>query len=69
MRRDKPAELGIKVLAAVEAYAKRSRFGDDLTILLLRRAACRVVPSPARIIPVRPDSQSGAIEPNCLYRR
>jgi len=36
---DTPAELGVKVLAAVERYANRSRFGDDLTILLLRRAA------------------------------
>jgi sigma-B regulation protein RsbU (phosphoserine phosphatase) len=36
---DGPAELGVKVLAAVEAHANRSRFGDDLTILLLKRAA------------------------------
>jgi sigma-B regulation protein RsbU (phosphoserine phosphatase) len=36
---DAPAELGVKVLAAVEAHANRSRFGDDLTILLLKRAA------------------------------
>jgi phosphoserine phosphatase RsbU/P len=35
---DPPAELGVKVLAAVEAHANRSRFGDDLTILLLKRA-------------------------------
>ena len=38
---DSPAELGVKVLAAVEAYANRSRFGDDLTILLLKRASQR----------------------------
>jgi phosphoserine phosphatase RsbU/P len=36
---DTPAELGVRVLAAVETYANRSRFGDDLTILLLKRAA------------------------------
>ena len=34
-----PAELGTRVLAAVERHAQRSRFGDDLTILLLKRAA------------------------------
>jgi serine phosphatase RsbU (regulator of sigma subunit) len=33
-----PAALGSRVLSAVEAHARRSRFGDDLTILILKRA-------------------------------
>jgi phosphoserine phosphatase RsbU/P len=33
------AELGIRVLTAVESHARRPRFADDLTILLLKRAA------------------------------
>jgi phosphoserine phosphatase RsbU/P len=33
------AAIGVRVLAAVEAHAKASRFGDDLTILILKRAA------------------------------
>jgi sigma-B regulation protein RsbU (phosphoserine phosphatase) len=33
-----PAEIAIEVLKAVEAHAKASRFIDDLTILLLKRA-------------------------------
>ena len=32
-----PAAIGARVLAAVEAHAKQSRFGDDLTILILKR--------------------------------
>jgi sigma-B regulation protein RsbU (phosphoserine phosphatase) len=34
-----PAEIGLEVLKAVEAHAKASRFIDDLTILLVKRAA------------------------------
>jgi sigma-B regulation protein RsbU (phosphoserine phosphatase) len=34
-----PAEIGASVLKAVERHADRSRFLDDLTILLLKRAA------------------------------
>jgi sigma-B regulation protein RsbU (phosphoserine phosphatase) len=34
-----PAELGARILAAVENHANASRFADDLTILLLKRAA------------------------------
>jgi serine phosphatase RsbU (regulator of sigma subunit) len=34
---DAPSELGVRVLKAVEAHAKNSRFFDDLTILILRR--------------------------------
>jgi phosphoserine phosphatase RsbU/P len=33
------AEIGIEVLRAVEEHAKASRFGDDLTILILKRNA------------------------------
>jgi phosphoserine phosphatase RsbU/P len=33
-----PAEIAIQVLKAVEAHARASRFIDDLTILLLKRA-------------------------------
>lgn len=33
-----PAEIGAAVLQAVERHADRSRFADDLTILLLKRA-------------------------------
>ena len=33
-----PAELGARVLKAVEKHAARPRFADDLTILLLKRA-------------------------------
>jgi sigma-B regulation protein RsbU (phosphoserine phosphatase) len=36
---DPPAELGTRVLKAVEAHAKNSRFFDDLTILILSRAS------------------------------
>jgi phosphoserine phosphatase RsbU/P len=32
-----PAEMGTRVLQAVEAHAKGSRFTDDLTILILKR--------------------------------
>jgi sigma-B regulation protein RsbU (phosphoserine phosphatase) len=32
-----PAELAMRVLSAVEHHAQRSRFGDDLTILLVKR--------------------------------
>jgi serine phosphatase RsbU (regulator of sigma subunit) len=32
-----PAEIGAQVLKEVEAHAKQSRFGDDLTILILKR--------------------------------
>jgi sigma-B regulation protein RsbU (phosphoserine phosphatase) len=32
-----PAVIGTRVLAAVEEHAKQSRFGDDLTILVLKR--------------------------------
>jgi serine phosphatase RsbU (regulator of sigma subunit) len=31
------AEIGTAVLKAVEVHAKASRFGDDLTILILKR--------------------------------
>ena len=34
-----PAEIDLQVLKAVEAHAKASRFIDDLTILVLKRAA------------------------------
>lgn len=34
---DPPAELGARVLQAVEAHARHSRFFDDLTILILKR--------------------------------
>lgn len=34
---DPPADLGTRVLKAVEAHAKNSRFFDDLTILILSR--------------------------------
>jgi phosphoserine phosphatase RsbU/P len=33
-----PAEIGLQVLKAVEGHAKASRFIDDLTILLVKRA-------------------------------
>jgi sigma-B regulation protein RsbU (phosphoserine phosphatase) len=36
---DPPAAIGRRVLAAVEAHAKQSRFADDLTILILKRSA------------------------------
>ena len=37
---ERPAsELGAEVLAAVQAHAKRTRFADDLTILVLKRQA------------------------------
>ena len=36
---EEPAEIGVQVLKAVEAHARASRFIDDLTILLLKRAA------------------------------
>ena len=32
-----PAQLGTEIMRAVETYAQASRFGDDLTILILRR--------------------------------
>jgi phosphoserine phosphatase RsbU/P len=32
-----PADIGTRVLAAVEAHAKDSRFSDDLTLLVLKR--------------------------------
>jgi sigma-B regulation protein RsbU (phosphoserine phosphatase) len=34
-----PAVIGARVLAAVEAHAKQSRFVDDLTILIMKRRA------------------------------
>ena len=34
-----PAAIGARVLAAVEAHARASRVGDDLTILILKRRA------------------------------
>jgi YidC/Oxa1 family membrane protein insertase len=34
---DTPANLGARVIRAVEAYARASRFADDLTILILKR--------------------------------
>jgi phosphoserine phosphatase RsbU/P len=34
-----PAEIGTRVLKAVEVHAKASRFTDDLTILLVKRSA------------------------------
>jgi sigma-B regulation protein RsbU (phosphoserine phosphatase) len=33
-----PAKIAAEVLAAVQAHAKRPRFGDDLTILVVKRA-------------------------------
>lgn len=36
---DPPAQLGARVLKAVEAHAKNSRFFDDLTILILSRSS------------------------------
>jgi phosphoserine phosphatase RsbU/P len=33
-----PAAIAAEVLAAVQAHAKRGRFGDDLTILVVKRA-------------------------------
>jgi serine phosphatase RsbU (regulator of sigma subunit) len=36
---DPPAVINARVLEAVEAHARESRFGDDLTILILKRAA------------------------------
>jgi phosphoserine phosphatase RsbU/P len=33
-----PADIGVSVLKAVETHAKDSRFNDDLTILILKRA-------------------------------
>jgi hypothetical protein len=36
---EEPAEIGTRVLKAVEAHARASRFVDDLTILLLKRIA------------------------------
>jgi serine phosphatase RsbU (regulator of sigma subunit) len=36
---DPPAELGARVLKAVEAHAKDLRFFDDLTVLVLKRSA------------------------------
>jgi serine phosphatase RsbU (regulator of sigma subunit) len=36
--REGPAEIGLQVLKAVETHAKASRFIDDLTILLVKRA-------------------------------
>ena len=36
---ESPAELGGRVLKAVEAHANNSRFADDLTILILQRKA------------------------------
>jgi serine phosphatase RsbU (regulator of sigma subunit) len=38
-----PSEIGARVLTAVEAHAKQSRFVDDLTILILKRAAIAAV--------------------------
>jgi len=37
-----PGEIGVRVLKAVEAHAKASRFVDDLTILILKRRAAAV---------------------------
>ena len=34
---DAPAQLGMHILKAVEAYAQAPRFADDLTILILKR--------------------------------
>jgi hypothetical protein len=36
---EEPADIGTRVLQAVEAHARASRFVDDLTILLLKRVA------------------------------
>lgn len=36
-RSESPAELGTKILKAVEAHAQAPRFADDLTILILKR--------------------------------
>jgi phosphoserine phosphatase RsbU/P len=33
-----PADIGTRVLAAVESHARNSRFNDDLTLLVLKRA-------------------------------
>jgi serine phosphatase RsbU (regulator of sigma subunit) len=40
---EQPAEIGARVLKAVERHARASRFTDDLTILLLKRLASPVV--------------------------
>ncbi len=40
---DPPFELGARVLKGVEGHARGSRFGDDLTILILRRLVPPVV--------------------------
>jgi phosphoserine phosphatase RsbU/P len=40
---DPPFELGARVLKGVEAHARNSRFGDDLTILVLRRLVPAIV--------------------------
>jgi serine phosphatase RsbU (regulator of sigma subunit) len=40
---DPPFELGAHVLKGVEAHARKSRFVDDLTILVLRRLVPAVV--------------------------
>jgi phosphoserine phosphatase RsbU/P len=37
-----PGDIGVRVLQAVEAHAKASRFTDDLTILILKRHAAAV---------------------------
>jgi serine phosphatase RsbU (regulator of sigma subunit) len=39
---DPPAELTSRVLKAVEAHARKSRFVDDLTILILKRGNQRI---------------------------
>jgi sigma-B regulation protein RsbU (phosphoserine phosphatase) len=36
---EEPAEIGTRVLKAVEVHARASRFTDDLTILLVKRNA------------------------------
>ncbi len=48
-----PAEVGTRVLAAVGAHARDSRFADDLTVLVLKRAA-RTDPAPASASPDPP---------------
>lgn len=42
---DPAAELGVRILKAVEAHARRPRFADDLTVLILKRIES-LIPNP-----------------------
>jgi serine phosphatase RsbU (regulator of sigma subunit) len=39
---ESPAQLNVRILKAVERHSKSSRFGDDLTILILKRAQSKM---------------------------